>query len=332
MWLLLACSASDVDEKEAARAREAAAHADLRGRERYSPAPAVGKPAPDPALIGLSRPESVLHDPLADLYLISNVNGVPFEKDNNGFISLASPAGELKNLKWIAGGSGGVTLHAPKGTGLVGRDLYVSDIDTVRVFDADSGAPKREISVDSASFLNDIAVSAAGRVFVSDTGIGATGPTGTDTIWEIVGSEAKVFAKGPELHGPNGLFVDGETLRVATWNAREIQGFLLDGSPAPPLALASSQLDGLTAGPDGQLYVSSWEAGGVLQPGRAPELWRNALPSAADIGVDLGRNRLLVPLMEAGTVVFLPLHQAPGTEEAAAPQAVPAPAPAAGQR
>ena len=39
--------------------------------------------------VGFQTPESVLHDTTADVYLVSNINGAPAEKDDNGFISAA---------------------------------------------------------------------------------------------------------------------------------------------------------------------------------------------------------------------------------------------------
>ena len=55
-------------------------------------------------------PESVLYDPVADVYLVSNINGDPTAKDNNGFISRIGPDGTVMAAKWIAGGQGDVTL------------------------------------------------------------------------------------------------------------------------------------------------------------------------------------------------------------------------------
>ena len=42
--------------------------------------------------MGFESPESVLYDELADLYLVSNVNGGLADADGNGFISRLGPA------------------------------------------------------------------------------------------------------------------------------------------------------------------------------------------------------------------------------------------------
>ena len=96
--------------------------------------------------VGFRTPESVLYDPKADLYLVANIHGDPSARDGNGFISRVSPEGQVVALKWIDGQAEGVTLNAPKGMALTGERLFVADIDVVRVFDRNNGAPLAEIA------------------------------------------------------------------------------------------------------------------------------------------------------------------------------------------
>src|SRR3989449_7983980 len=91
---------------------------------------------------GFLTPESVLHDPAQDIYFVSNINGGPTAKDNNGFISRVRPDGAVENLKFIEGGHGGVTLHAPKGLAIRGGTVGVTGIRHVRSFDAENRAPR----------------------------------------------------------------------------------------------------------------------------------------------------------------------------------------------
>ncbi|HEY6853125.1 MAG TPA: hypothetical protein VI139_02675, partial [Gemmatimonadales bacterium] len=46
----------------------------------------------------LQTPESVLWDAAADVYFVSNINGNPSVKDNNGFISRVKPNGAIDSL------------------------------------------------------------------------------------------------------------------------------------------------------------------------------------------------------------------------------------------
>ena len=110
------------------RASETPAAADTA-----APAAAVAVPTPPPPPAATKvivvevflTPESVLHDPAQDIYFVSNINGSPTAKDNNGFISRVRPDGAVENLKFIEGGHGGVTLNAPKGLAIRGDTLWV---------------------------------------------------------------------------------------------------------------------------------------------------------------------------------------------------------------
>src|ERR671925_520262 len=85
-------------------------------------------------------PESVRFDAAEDVFFVSNINGVPSAKDNNGFITrVRAEGGEIDSLMFIAGGRGGVTLNAPKGLAITGDTLWVADIDAVRAFDKRTG-------------------------------------------------------------------------------------------------------------------------------------------------------------------------------------------------
>ncbi len=130
----------------------------------------------------LRAPESVLHDRERDVYYISNINGSMLTRDGNGFIARVDPKTMKVDLGWIAKG-----LDAPKGMAVLGDALYVSDITGVKKFDRRTGAPRGEIPLPGATFINDIATDGR-NLYVSDTGI-AMGPgtqfveTGSDAIW-----------------------------------------------------------------------------------------------------------------------------------------------------
>ena len=112
----------------AARASAAASAAGARRFGRAAPAASASAAPAEPAAArgarravakwtGLSTPESVLYDADADRYLVSNINGKPDGKDNNGFISVLSPDGTTTTPKWIEGGKDKVKLDAPEGHG-----------------------------------------------------------------------------------------------------------------------------------------------------------------------------------------------------------------------
>jgi sugar lactone lactonase YvrE len=267
-----------------------------------SPAESPKPPPPVPVVryTGLSTPESVFYDEARDRYLVSNVNGRPVDVDNNGFISDLSPDGKVTNLKWIEGGHNKVTLNAPKGLALVKDTLYVTDLDTVRMFDVKTGAPKGDIKLEGATFANDITVSDDGKIYVSDSGLKMEGaefkPTGTDAVWVIEKGKGKPFAKSPDLARPNGVLAVGKSVLVAPFGASEVYRLDEKGQKAESTKVPAGGLDGLVKAGDA-LLVSSWEGqtiykgkfGGTFEP------LLTQLKSPADIGFDKKRSRVLVP-------------------------------------
>jgi sugar lactone lactonase YvrE len=273
--------------------------------EAKAPEPPKEEKAPAPTPVfrltdGVATPESVLYDEANDRYLVSNINGKPDEVDNNGYIMEVSPDGKVLKPKFIAGGVNKVKLDAPKGTGISGGILYVADITVVRKFDLKTGAPKGEIAVPGATFLNDIAVAKDGRVFVSDTGLksGATGldPTGTDAVYVIEKGKLKTVAKSKDLGGPNGLLVVDKGVLVVTFGNNELYRLDDKGVMQDVTKLPGSALDGIAQAGD-KLLVSSWQTSSVYRGtlGGTFEVALAELKSPADIGFDSKRKRVLVP-------------------------------------
>lgn len=257
---------------------------------------------------GFAIPESVLYDAAADQYLVSNINGSPLEKDNNGYITVLSPEGKVVTPKFIAGGENGATLNAPKGMGIANGVLYVADIDTVRMFDRKTGKAKGELAVPGATFLNDIAVGPGDRVFVSDSGLkgGAKGfePSGTDAIYEIKNGKLETLAKGDDLGRPNGLSFDNGALHAVTFGGGELYELDKAGKKANAVKLPKGSLDGIVDLGKGEHLVSSWEGQAVYRvdaKGVSTEVLKG-LKSPADIGWDSKRKRVLVPRFEESRV------------------------------
>ncbi|CAN5770024.1 hypothetical protein BH23GEM10_BH23GEM10_02970 [soil metagenome] len=269
--------------------------------------------------IGLQTPESVLYDDRADLYLVSNINGEPLARDGNGFIARLRPNGEVEQLKWIDGAADGVTLHAPKGMGFRGDTLFIADIDTVRSFHRDSGAPLGARGIDGASFLNDIAIGDDG-VYVTDTGVDASfSPTGTDAIYRFgaeVGSGAgdvgsggaggiATVASGGALSQPNGIVVHGGDIYMVPFGSNVVYVIrAAGGEPREFATLPAGQLDGIVRLDDGSLLVSSWEGGAVyrVSAGGDATVVFDGLEAPADIGWDSRRQRVLIPLFMGNAI------------------------------
>jgi sugar lactone lactonase YvrE len=312
-WLVAACSGSQpTTEGPAAPTTpvdvapaplEHAALPDAAAVSPAAPTPAA-EPAPPPTVWritdGIATPESVLYDAAADRYLVSNINGSPLDADNNGYITEISGDGKVTKAKLVEGGAK-LKLNAPKGLGLAGNVLYVADLNTVRKFDAKTGAPKGEVAIKDATFLNDIAVAPDGRVFVSDSSLkhGEKGfdSQGGDAVYVIdKAGKVKPLAKSKDLKGPNGLLVVNDGVLVNTFLSDEIYRLDAEGAVKDVTKLPTGGLDGLLQVGD-NLFVTSWggekiykgKLGGKFEP------VLSGLKGAADIAYDSKRNRLIVP-------------------------------------
>lgn len=253
---------------------------------------------------GLSHPESILYDPTADIYLISNINGDPDAADDNGFIARIHPDGTAEDLEWIHGQAADVDLDAPKGMAIFGDTLYVTDITFVRKHDRVTGEQLGSIAVDGANFLNDLSADANGNVYVSDNVV--------DAIHIIAPDDSvTLLFESADLSGPNGLVADDGGVYVATYGAAKLLYVPREMPVVMDLIdLPSGSLDGLARAPGGGWFVSSWDASAVFHVSEdfgGAAIVLGDVSSPADIDVDPTRDRLLVPRLLEDSAEFHPL-------------------------
>lgn len=210
-----------------------------------------------------AHPESVVYDPERSVYYISNIAGDPTEKNGQGFISIISEDGAMKNRQWVDG------LHGPKGMALSGERLYVADIDGLIEVDVSTGEHKK-YPVADAQLLNDVTVDSDGNVYISDTF--------SDTIYILraQGDSVEVWTHNTELEAPNGLYAAPEGLYVASWGplsgddfATTMLGKILlvsydDQKVVPVFEERFGNLDGIEPVGDGHFLLSDWVAGKIF--------------------------------------------------------------------
>jgi len=287
-----------------------------------APPPAADSAAPPAApevVEGFKHPESVRYDPGLNVWYVSNINGDPFAKDNNGFISRLKADGSVDSLEFIAGGRNGVTLNGPKGMALVGDTLWVADIDAVRGFDRRSGAPLATVDLKGqARFLNDI-VAGPDAIYITDSGFGPDGKggmghPGPDQIFRVAGGKATLALKSSALAAPNGIAWDsaGGRFIVGPFAGKTMQAWAPGQKKLTPIGDTPGQIDGLEVVGAGKILFTSWADStlDLLQNGKVTPVAKQ-LASPADIGVDLKDGRVAIPQLMLDRVSFRQLPATP---------------------
>src|SRR5919199_2757593 len=269
-------------------------------------------------LTDLKNPESVAYAPKQNVLFVSNVNGKPDQKDQNGFISKVSPSnGSIIELKWVTG------LDAPKGMAISNDNtkLYVSDITDLVEIDIASGKIIKRFNAPGSAFLNDVASDNQGNIYVSDTG--------TNTIYKLdvanlgnstSSSSLEAWLQSPQLNGPNGLHIDnnknklivvslgpsskpGGGIEVVDLKNKTISSLGKEGTTSP-----FGRLDGVvsdasethyyvTDNPAGKVYAVNADGTGYVT------LIDLHTQGAADLGSIPGQSTIIIPLMQDNKLV-----------------------------
>ena len=251
----------------------------------------------------LQTPYSFVSNSAGQEYFISSVNGDAQSADNNGFITKLDASGKLINLKFIQGGTDGITLNAPKGMALVEQTLYVADLDTLRAFDTVSGKPVASTSMAAAPgqvpvSLTDVAYDGAGLLYCSDQR--------GNRIYrvELPSRKVTVLVSDPALAGPAGLAVhptSGQLIAVS-WDKGKILSITPEGIVSEIFSNGFfsgrfSNLRGVDFDRWGNMYVSDFTTGKVWRMtwDKRFQVIAEYLPSPGDLGIDRTNNLILVP-------------------------------------
>lgn len=264
---------------------------------------------------GLATPESVLWDATRNVWYVSNINGSPLGKDDNGYIlRLSADGAKLDSVPFINGTDSDITLNAPKGMALVGDTLWVADIDAVRAFDVNTGnaVTTLELGAQGATFLNDVAVSGDGTIYITDTGIsfgtdGSVSHPGKSRVFRVSGRIAHEAVVLPAESGANGIAFDAANNRwlIVGFNSPNVFAWTAGNDSVTVLGTGPGGADGIVILNDGRALYSSWADSSltVFADGISTKL-RGGLPAPADLGYDARRNIVAVPLFQDNRVEF----------------------------
>jgi len=264
------------------------------------PAAEAGPTAIKPWFVrdGFVAPEAVRYDPDQDVYFVGNWGpGSASATDNNGYISRMKPDGQIENLKFIAGGTNHVVLHAPRGMYIVGDTLWVADADAVRGFNRRTGDKLANVDFSALDrgFLNDVAADATGTVYVTDTG--------RNKLYKVQGDGGpSLVVSDSALGSPNGITWDAAHNRFIIVPYGGFKGIRawVPGTQAMTIVGTSTgaKYDGVEVLADGRVLVSSQADSSIhVFTGESGHAIIHTLGPPADIGVDTKRNRVAVPVV-----------------------------------
>ena len=259
---------------------------------------------------GFSTPESVVYDAKRDALYVSNIEGEPNARDfRASVVAVSAASGKILRTVISEG------LSAPKGMAVHEDTLYIADIDRLVLFDLVSGEMD-DYQVDSAQFLNDVAVTDEGVVYVSDmlTGI----------IHRFTGNGFVTVLQKKHVGLPNGLLWWRNQLLIASWGdgirddfTTEVQGRLYRYEPRENKLVTMTQptgnLDGIAVTNDGQVIVTDWIKGMILALNSKGVLEPLAVvgKGSADLAYHPPSDQIIVPMMLDNVLVGYRLSSMP---------------------
>ncbi len=191
----------------------------------------------------LTTCESVFYDQERNVLYVSNIKGVSTDKDGNGFISKVNLDGSIEDLQWVAG------LDAPKGIGVSGDKLYVTNIDELIEVDIISGEIVKRYPVQGALFLNDVATDGS-EVYFTDSD--------TNKIHLLSDGKITTWLES-DLKEPNGLFIESDRILLASMGSADLKTISKSDKSQMVIGTEIGAGDGIGKTTGGDYIVSNWQ-------------------------------------------------------------------------
>jgi sugar lactone lactonase YvrE len=239
-------------------------------------------------------PESVVYDPARKVFYVSNydIYNVNY-LGGKQFISRVAPDGAIEDLEWITG------VSNPTGMAVVDDKLFVVERRSVAEIDLNTGQIAKRHPIPTAMLPNDIAVDAAGTMYVSDSY--------RNCIFKIAAGQCEEWLTGDDVRRPNGICFSGGTLIFS--NNEECALKSIDPATKEVRTIVrwtSGTIDGLASDADGNLLVSHNEGRlyRVSPSGEVTKLLDTSVPgiNSADFAYVPEKGLVVIPTFGGNSV------------------------------
>jgi DNA-binding beta-propeller fold protein YncE len=257
---------------------------------------------------GFANPYGVVIDEKTGYIYVSNVNGDPDAKDDNGFISRLKSDGTVDQLRFIDGASPDIILHAPKGMAVLGNYLYVCDLDKIHGYDLTTGKQIFDLNFGDLprEHFYSLTIGPDGALYAADAV--------KNIIYRIDVSkqhEVTTFIASDELAGPHSIlwYPARQVFVVNATVLRQVIAFDKSGKRQQMPAIFLKGLEGLDDDDSGNMYIASRELNSVylVLPTFALNSFQMGLAGPAGVAYDRAAKSVIVASFNGNAVQSFPV-------------------------
>jgi len=263
----------------------------------------------EPAGPVYDAPDQAVWDPVSRSWYVSNLGGgISLARDGVGWIVKLDESGDVIDPRWVD------NLDAPSGMVVAGDLLYVVDRDGLYAINIATAETEHFYAISEPDFLNDVAIDSDGMLYMSDFNANRIYRIDPDS------RDVEIFIESEELDTPDGLYVDGDKLIVATWGpivdpatwatarpgtvlsidleSRQIDFYLEDG-------MGVGNLEGIAKVGD-DFYITDWLSGRLIRVHKEGfEIVLSGLQNPTDPNYSTELGILAIPEHSTDGVLFL---------------------------
>ncbi|MBL7112660.1 MAG: SMP-30/gluconolactonase/LRE family protein [Bacteroidales bacterium] len=243
-------------------------------------------------------PESVAHDPAGNEYYVSNYDGYNPGQASQAIAKISS-GGKLIDAGWLTGLANptGITVHDGK--------LYITQRKELTIVDIKTASIEKSYPKQDAAFMNDVAVSPDGDIFVSDSR--------KHLIYKLEDGQLVDWLADDDIKNPNGLHILDGNLFVGNGNNYLMKVDVKTKDVSSVAHLNTGIIDGIKSDKNGNLIVSHNE-GRLFRITREGEITKIAdlTPEGirmADFDINMKDGVIVIPTFTRNTVIAINYSQ-----------------------